>query len=72
MTNRKLRRSHRRIDTDKCECGAEILFLPDVKAMGQAIEVHVALHMQKLNALDCTAVEAESLRDALIAQVFSK
>ena len=52
MTNRKLRRSHSPMNTDKCECGAETLFLPDVKAMGQTIEVHVALQMQKLNVFE--------------------
>jgi hypothetical protein len=61
------------MDTIKCECGAEILFLPDVRAMGQAIEVHVAaVHMQKSKDPAGAAAEAERVRDALIAQVFSK
>ena len=71
MKNRKLPRSYRNMDTVKCECGAEILLLPDVRAMGQAIEVHVALHMQKLKAPAGATAEAERVRDALIAQVFS-
>jgi hypothetical protein len=39
--------------------------------MGHAIEVHAALHMQKLKAPEGVAAEAERVRDALIAQVFS-
>jgi hypothetical protein len=61
-----------RLSVVKCECGAEILFLPDVRVMGHAIEVHVALHMQKLKAPAGAATEAERVRDALIAQVLSK
>ena len=67
----KIRADTGRLSTIKCECGEEILFQPNVKAMGEAIEVHVSLHMQKLKAPACTAVEAEHLRDALIAQVFT-
>jgi 2-keto-4-pentenoate hydratase len=70
MTNRKLTRIHRSRDSIKCECGAEIVILPDLRAMGDAIEVHVALHLQKLKAPACTTAEAERLQDALIAQVF--
>ena len=41
--------------------------------MGNAIEIHVTQHIQKLKApASAAAAEAESLRDALIAQVFSK
>ena len=72
MTSRKLTRSHRRMNTVKCECGAEILFLPDGRAMGQAIEAHVAaVHMQKSKDPAGAAAEAERIRDALIAQVLS-
>ena len=31
----------------KCECGAEILLLPDLQAMNRAIEAHVTEHRQK-------------------------
>jgi hypothetical protein len=55
----------------KCECGAEIVLLTDVKAMGKAIEIHVDKHLQKRKAPKCTAAEAERLRDDLIAQVLS-
>ena len=73
MTNRKMRRSHRHTDTVKCECGTEILILPDVKTLGNAIEAHVTQHIQKMKTpAPAAAAEAESLRDTLIAQVFSK
>ena len=32
----------------RCECGAEILLIPDVKEMSKAIEDHVDLHLQSL------------------------
>ena len=69
MKNRKLTRNHRRKERIKCECGTEIEFLHDVKAMGEAIEDHVALHLKRLKVPACSASEAENLRDALIAQV---
>ncbi len=53
----------------RCECGAEILLLPDVKEMGKAVEVHVALHLEGGQGQPCTVLEAERLRDALIIQV---
>ena len=53
--------------------GTEILLLPDVKTMGKAMEAHVNHYIQKLKTpANIAAAEAESLRDALIAQVFSK
>ncbi len=36
-----------RLPTIKCECGAEILLLPDLKAMNRAIKAHVAEHKKK-------------------------
>ena len=54
-----------------CECGEEILLVPDLKAMGKAIEDHVDLHIHHLRAPACTATEADRLRDVLIAQVLS-
>jgi hypothetical protein len=71
MTNRKLKPSHRGIDTVTCECGEEIMLLPDVRAMGEAIEIHIALHMQKAKALADPDAETERLRNDLIAQVFN-
>lgn len=61
-------RFKRRRDRIKCECGAEIALLPDVRVMGEAIELHVALHMQGVKGPACTTLEAERLRDKLIIQ----
>jgi len=55
-----------------CECGDEILLIPDPKEMGKAIEDHVDLHLQNLKGPGCSAEEAKCLRNVLIAQVFSK
>ena len=52
-----------------CECGEEILMMPDLKEMGLAIENHVDLHLQNLKGPAYTPADAEQLRDFLIAQV---
>jgi hypothetical protein len=36
-----------RLPLIKCECGTEILLLPDLKAMDRAIDAHVAEHRKK-------------------------
>jgi hypothetical protein len=69
MTNRKVMRFQERKDKINCECGAKIPLLPDVKAMGEAIEVHIALHLEGARGQPCTTLEADRLRDALIIQV---
>jgi hypothetical protein len=51
----------------KCECGHEILLLPDVKALGKAIEEHVMEHKKKY-AL--TQEEADAIQENLIVQAF--
>ena len=56
----------------RCSCGAEILLLPDLKAMGKAIADHVDLHLQNLKAPRCSAAEAERLEEMLIAQVLAQ
>ena len=38
-----------RLPLIKCECGTEILLLPDLKAMDRAIDAHVAEHKKKGN-----------------------
>lgn len=60
------------LETVTCECGEEILLVPDLKAMSNAIELHVTLHLQKLKAPVCNDAEAERLKDNLIAQVLRK
>jgi hypothetical protein len=48
-----------------CKCGFKLLWLPDVRVMGQAIEKH-ALEDKKNYGL--TQEETEKLEDYLIAQ----
>jgi hypothetical protein len=36
-----------RLPLINCECGAEILLLPDLQAMNRAIKTHVAKHRKK-------------------------
>ena len=55
----------------RCECGDELLLLPDLKEMGKAIEDHVDMHLQSLKAPSCTPAEAERLKDALIIQIIT-
>jgi len=71
MTNKKLTRSHGKIDTIRCECGKEIMVVPDVRAMDEAIEIHVAMHIEKMKPLAEEDAEANRLREALIAQCFN-
>jgi hypothetical protein len=67
MSTKKVRNhsSNRNLPTILCECGHKILLLPDVKAMGQAIEEHALEHKRKY-AL--TEEETEALENGLIAQ----
>ena len=54
-----------------CECGEEILLVPDVKAMGEAIENHVASHTNGIKDSEQKTKEETRIRDALIIQVFN-
>jgi hypothetical protein len=66
--NPKKARNHshmRNLPTIKCECGHKILLLPDLQAMGQAIEKHALEHKRKY-AL--TQEETDALEANLIAQ----
>ena len=51
-----------------CDCGFEILVLPDLKAMSQAIEEHVLCHKNK----GAKADEVNRIEEDLIAQLFKK
>lgn len=51
----------------KCICGFELLLLPDVKEMGQAIEEHALEHQHKYSL---TEEDTDTLKNTLIAQVF--
>ncbi len=56
----------------RCSCGKEILLVPDVELMGEAIEAHVKEHKQKVQGRKNAEAEAERTRDALIAKVLRK
>jgi hypothetical protein len=51
----------------RCSCGFELLLLPDVQVMGQAIEKHALEHAKKYGL---TQEQTESLKEYLIAQAF--
>jgi len=40
---------------------AKIPLLADVKAMGEAIEVHIALHLEGVRGQSCTTLDAVAL-----------
>jgi hypothetical protein len=52
-----------------CQCGEQILLVPDVKEMNLALEIHVNEHKKNYKISD---VEAEAILDDLIAQVLTK
>jgi hypothetical protein len=56
----------------KCKCRAEILVVPDLRAMDRAIEAHVSLHRKNEKYNSKNNATAESVRSNLIAQVFMK
>lgn len=73
-TNRNSKRNVEQKDlqlksTIVCQCGAQILLVPDVKEMNLALEMHMNEHKKNYQISD---VEAEAILDDLIAQVLSK
>ena len=56
----------------KCLCGGVILLVPNVKAMSEAIESHVAKHRQKVKDPKEAEAEAERIRDDLITKILEK
>ena len=56
----------------KCECGAKILLVPDLKVMNHAIEVHVAEHRKKEKDPRKAATTASHIRQILIEQLLKK
>ena len=64
---------HGKLPAIKCaSCGAEIMLVPNLKAMSKAIEAHVEKHRLKVKDPMEAEAEAESIRDSLITQVFDK
>lgn len=56
----------------RCECGAEILLLPDLKVMNHAIEVHVSEHRKKEKDPRKAVATAAHIREILIKQLLRK
>jgi hypothetical protein len=59
-------------NTVKCECGLEILMVPDLKAMSNAIETHVLAHVKKKKDSADAIQESERIWNLLIVQVLEK
>ena len=56
----------------KCECGAEILLVPDLELMDKSIENHVEEHVKKEADKKKIEATAERIRINLITQVLEK
>ena len=57
----------------KCpSCGKEIMLVPNVKLMSEAIEAHVETHKVQVKGRRAAEEEAERIRDDLIKQVLEK
>jgi hypothetical protein len=56
----------------KCYCGVEILLVPNVKSMSEAIEAHVEKHRKKGKDPKEAEAETERIREYLIMQVLDK
>ncbi|MCW4029547.1 MAG: hypothetical protein NWE92_07870 [Candidatus Bathyarchaeota archaeon] len=56
----------------RCHCGKEILVVPDVKLMSEAIDAHAEEHKKRIKDPKQAEEEAEHIRDELIAQLFDK
>lgn len=54
-----------------CTCGAEILLIPDVQVMNEAIEKHLEEHRSKVVLLG-NLESLQQIRDYLISQIFEK
>jgi len=65
---RKLAKHKKQLPTMRCLCGAEILVVPDLKAMDQAIKNHLSEH-EKTSAGKDKAVAIGVLEQYLIEQV---
>ncbi|MCW4019568.1 MAG: hypothetical protein NWF00_13000 [Candidatus Bathyarchaeota archaeon] len=55
-----------------CECGFEILLVPDLNEMVNAVAAHISEHHLKNNDPKKVELESERLWNLLIAQIFEK
>ena len=56
----------------RCECGTEILLIPDIKEMGRCIESHAAEHRNKEQTPDKGKAAFEHIENFLVTQVLEK
>jgi hypothetical protein len=56
----------------KCTCGKEIMMVPNVKVMNEAIETHVLEHIKDIKSPKEAEAEAERVRNDLIIKVLEK
>ena len=61
-----------RLPVIKCSCGSEILLIPNVKKMSEAIEAHILEHTKNIKNAKEEAAEAECIRSDLIIKVLKK
>jgi len=61
-----------RLPLIRCKCGAEILLLPDMKAMDKAIQAHAQSHSQAERNPYRAAAEVIRVQDHLIGQMLRK
>jgi hypothetical protein len=61
-----------RLPLIKCKCGAEILLLPDLKAMDKAIQAHAKSHSRTEQNPYKAAAAAIRVQDDLVGQVLRK
>ncbi len=54
------------------DCGAEILLIPDLKAMSASIEDHALQHKSKIADPEKAEAETERIRSILIMRVLLK
>src|SRR4030042_777292 len=54
-----------RLPIIKCECGAEILLLPDLQAMNRAIKAHVTEHRKKVRNAKRNVINSSNISQLL-------
>ncbi len=59
----------RRLKTIKCECGLEILVIPDSTEMGRAIEAHAQEHKKRSQTTEEGERIFNHIQDLLLEQV---
>jgi hypothetical protein len=69
LPKKKLHHSSKHnLPTIKCECGHEILLIPDLASMGKAIEEHASEHKAKYSLIQ---EDADAIEENLISQAFA-